>query len=54
VGPQAREAVQDLHSEKKMFEEQANQQIPQETMGKAAPSIEQISKAFEEAEAAFL
>ncbi|KAF4212586.1 hypothetical protein CNMCM6805_009621 [Aspergillus fumigatiaffinis] len=54
VGLQARESVQDLHSEKKMFEEQANQQIPQETMGKAAPSIEQISKAFEEAEAAFL
>ncbi|EAL86537.1 hypothetical protein KXX16_003540 [Aspergillus fumigatus] len=54
VGQPARESVRDLHSEKKMFEEQASQQIPKETMDKAAPSIEQISKAFDEAEAAFL
>ncbi|GFF61430.1 hypothetical protein IFM51744_10681 [Aspergillus udagawae] len=31
LSPQAREPVQDLHSEK-MFDEQANQQIPEETM----------------------
>ncbi|GFF38224.1 hypothetical protein IFM51744_03722 [Aspergillus udagawae] len=54
LGPQARETVQDLHNEKKMFQEQANKQIPEETMRKAAASNEQISKAFDEAEAAFL
>ncbi|KAF7158735.1 hypothetical protein CNMCM5623_003899 [Aspergillus felis] len=54
VSPQARETVQDLHNEKKMFQEQANKQIPEETMQKAAASTEQISKAFDEAEAAFL
>ncbi|GIJ86884.1 hypothetical protein Asppvi_005782 [Aspergillus pseudoviridinutans] len=54
VSPQARETVQDLHNEKKMFQEQANKQIPEETMRKAAASNEQISKAFDEAEAAFL
>jgi hypothetical protein len=31
LSPQAREPLQDLHSEK-MFDEQANQQIPEETM----------------------
>jgi F0F1-type ATP synthase membrane subunit b/b' len=54
LGLQAREVVQDMHNEEKLFVEHAKQRLPEETMRKTAPTNEQIGKAFDEAEAAFL
>ncbi|KAJ5604828.1 hypothetical protein N7510_009982 [Penicillium lagena] len=53
LGPEARTYLNNLHAEKRLFENQAKATLPDETFRKIQPSSDRISKAFDDADRAF-
>ncbi|KAJ5295339.1 hypothetical protein PENANT_c001G02423 [Penicillium antarcticum] len=53
LGPEARTYLSNLHGEKRLLEDQAKAKVPDDIFLKIKPSADQITTAFDEADAAF-
>ncbi|KAJ5241767.1 uncharacterized protein N7469_000094 [Penicillium citrinum] len=53
LGPEAKTYLDNLHNEKRLFEKEAQSQVPEDIFRKVQPSANRISAAFDEADLAF-
>lgn len=53
LGPEAKTYLDNLHNEKRLFEKEAQSQVPENIFRKVQPSANRISAAFDEADLAF-